>query len=388
MRIREMAAVLLAACAAMPIQAQSSADSDVVTRLFTIKKVGKEGAGHVEAMDAYRGLTNCGPQYLITILGAMDDASPLAGNWIRGAYEVVLERAIASGKTVSQTDLEAFLRDQRHVGVARRLAYETLTRLDPTTPGRLLPTMLDDSGSELRRDAIDLLLAKTKSIKDDGELRDLYKKALHHAREKDQVAKIADQLKKLGVTIDLTKHLGFVTRWSCVGPFESAGGIGFAAVYPPDSAVDLKSEMTGKEKRTVKWQEHVTELPMGLVDFNKIIAPLHGTVGYAHAVVESPTERAVEIRAGSNNAIRIRLNGKEIYFREEYHHGMAMDQHVGKAILKAGRNEILVKVCQNEQTDSWAQLWSFQLRICDHLGGAVPFGNGRKGEAPAEPRTR
>ena len=370
MRMRAMSVVLLVACMATSIQAQ-----DAQSQLARLKAVGKEGAGHVDAMKAYKELTTRDPAVLPAVLAAMDDASPLAVNWLRGAYEVILDRALASGKTVSKSDLEAFLRDQKHVGVARRLAYETLTRLDPSTPERLLPTMLDDSGSELRRDAIDLLLAKTKSIKDDAELRDIYKKALHHAREKDQVTKIADQLKKLGTPIDLTKQFGFVTRWSCVGPFENANGVGFAATYPPDSAIDLKSELSAKEKQTVKWQEHVTEAPMGLVDFNKIIAPLHGAVGYAHAVVESPTDRAVELRAGSNNAIRIRLNGKEIYFREEYHHGMVMDQHVGKAILKAGRNEIVVKVCQNEQTDSWAQQWSFQLRICDHLGGAVPFGN-------------
>jgi hypothetical protein len=51
---------------------------------------------------------------------------------------------------------------------------------------------------------------------------------------------------------------------------------------------------------------------------------------------------------------------------------MRMDQHVGQGTLKAGRNEILVKVCQNEQKEDWAQLWSFQLRVCDNLGGAVP----------------
>ena len=33
------------------------------------------------------------------------------------------------------------------------------------------------------------------------------------------------------------------------------------------------------------------------------------------------------------------------------------------------------KVCQNEQTDDWAQLWSFHLRVCDSLGGAVPVTN-------------
>jgi len=32
----------------------------------------------------------------------------------------------------------------------------------------------------------------------------------------------------------------------------------------------------------------------------------------------------------------------------------------------------LIKVCQNNQTDSWAQTWSFQARVCDATGGALP----------------
>ena len=90
-------------------------------------------------------------------------------------------------------------------------------------------------------------------------------------------------------------------------------------------------------------------------------------------VVESPKEQQVQMRAGSNNAVKIWLNGKLIYFREEYHHGMRMDQHTATGTLRAGRNTILIKVCQNEQTDAWAQKWDFQLRVCDKLGGAVPL---------------
>jgi hypothetical protein len=46
---------------------------------------------------------------------------------------------------------------------------------------------------------------------------------------------------------------------------------------------------------------------------------------------------------------------------------------VGRGVLKKGHNEILLKVYQNEQTESWAEEWSFQLRVCDALGGAVPL---------------
>jgi len=45
----------------------------------------------------------------------------------------------------------------------------------------------------------------------------------------------------------------------------------------------------------------------------------------------------------------------------------------GKGTLKQGRNEIVVKVCQNEQKEDWAQTWGFQVRLSDAIGGAIPF---------------
>src|SRR5207249_4365149 len=139
---------------------------------------------------------------------------------------------------------------------------------------------------------------------------------------------IAENLKKLDVEVDLNAHYGFLTRWMIMGPFDSAGGIGFNKPYPPERGIDLKASYSGKDKKEVRWIEHATMEKLGLVDFNKQIGPLHGTVAYAFAAVESARERPVELRAGSYNAIRIYLNGKEVYAREEYHHGIQMDQHV------------------------------------------------------------
>ena len=49
-----------------------------------------------------------------------------------------------------------------------------------------------------------------------------------------------------------------------------------------------------------------------------------------------------------------------------------MDQHVGRGTLKAGRNEVLIKVCQDANVRS-SHAWGFQLRLCDPLGGPVPL---------------
>ncbi len=340
-----------------------------------IKSIGKEGAGNVQAAKAWRELVGKGPDVALDVLGGLDDASPAAANWLRAAVDAVNEKAVQSGKPLPAAKLEAFVRDTRRNGAARRLAYDWLVRVDASAADRLIPKMLDDPGQELRRDAVAIVLKDAQaafSKSDKTAALDLYKKALGAARDRDQVTTAADQLKKLGIDTDLTQHFGFVTRWMVSGPFDNVKGVGFHKAYPPESGVDLAATYVGKEDKKAGWSEHATQEKLGLVDLNKVVGPLKGAVVFGHAVVSSPEDRPVQIRVGSNNAIRLFLNGKEIFFREEYHHGMQMDQHIAKGQLKAGRNEILIKVCQNEQTESWAQQWSFQLRVCDDLGAAVP----------------
>ena len=358
---------------------------DVNSLLVRIKAVGKEGVGNVEAAKAWKELVAKGPAVIPDVLTGMDDASPVAVNWLRGAVEAIQDKAIAKGQPIPKDKIEAFLKDTSHAGRSRRLAYECLVRLDPSTPAKLLPKMLDDPGAELRRDAVAARLDYAKTAKFDSQTarQKFYQDLLAKARDRDQIDAICKVLKTdHQVEIDLVKHLGFVTRWQLVGPFDNVKGVGFHNVYPPEKGVDVTTTYVGKGNDIVRWKEHsvdnkpVTDFNrLAQVDLTEAVGKLKGAVVFAYAAVASDTERPVELRASSNNAVRIFLNGKEVYFREEYHHGAEMDQHVGKGVLKTGRNEILVKVCQNEQTESWAQRWDFQLRVCDALGAAVPVLN-------------
>jgi hypothetical protein len=360
-----------------PLCPTAGSAQEVQSLLLRIKAVGKEGGGNIEAAKAWKELVTQGPGVLADVLGGMDDANPIAVNWLRGAVEAIQDKANSTGQKIPADKLEVFLKDTRHAGHSRRLAYECLVRLDPTTPARLLPKMLDDPSSELRRDAVAVKMKHglTASFESAASQTAYFRDVLKYARDRDQVNAICVELKKNGIEIDQTRHYGFVTRWLLVGPFDNVNGVGFNNVYPPERGIDVKAVYPGKGNEQLRWREHATAKPLGLVDLNEVVGKLKGAVVYAHAAVSSETERPVELRAASNNAVRLWLNGKEIYFREEYHHGMEMDQHVGKGALKAGRNEILIKVCQNEQTDSWAELWSFQLRVCDYLGAAVPVTN-------------
>jgi hypothetical protein len=364
---------LLAVLLLLPALPAVAANKDPAPLLARIKAVRKQGAGNAEAAAAWMELVKIGPSALLPTLAAMD-ADPITANWLRAAADAIAEKALAA-RQLSAKDLETFVLQKKHNGAARRIAYEWLVRLDPTAPGRLLPGMLDDPGAELRRDAVAVVLKEADALRpkdDKAAAIAAYRKALAAARDEDQVEAAAKQLKALGVTADLAHHYGFVRRWLLLEPFDNHNSVGFATVYPPETGVEPSKTYKGKGGADTRWTAHTTTDPHGVVDLNKVLGKHKGVVVYAYAVVESPKEQKVQLRAGSMNAIKIFLNGKLLFGREEYHHGMQLDQHIGKGVLKAGRNIILVKLCQNEQTDSWAQEWKFQLRLCDDLGTALP----------------
>ncbi len=344
--------------------------------LARLKSVGREGAGNEAVAQAWKDVVRQGPEALPAVLSAMDDADVPSANILRTAVDAIAERALSQEKRLPIKQLEEFIRAKHHAGAARRLAYEWLCRVDPRTPDRLLPDMLQDPSAELRRDAVAAVLKEAKTLLDKGDkeaARAAYRKALRGACDRDQVDLITGQLGKLGEKIDVAEHFGFVRQWLLVAPFDNTGGTGFKTVYPPEKGVDPKATYKGKKGVEAHWIAFTTKDPYGAVDLNKTVGKQQGAVAYAYAVIESPAERSVQIRAGTLNALKIFLNGKEVYHVEEYHHGIEMDQYIARGTLKAGRNELLLKVCQNEQKEDWAQDWGFQVRLCDAVGVAVPF---------------
>ncbi|MGV2339005.1 MAG UNVERIFIED_CONTAM: hypothetical protein LVR18_34980 [Planctomycetaceae bacterium] len=62
------------------------------------------------------------------------------------------------------------------------------------------------------------------------------------------------------------------------------------------------------------------------------------------------------------------MNGVLAFEREEYHRSTQLDQYSVPVQLKPGVNVLAFKICQNEQTQDWAQKYQFQLRVCDGTG--------------------
>jgi len=328
--------------------------------LSAIKAVGREGAGNVKARGAWQKIVSAGPGALGDIFDAFQGADDTAANWLRTAVEAIVENEEKAGRAIARTVFESVVTDRRRPAKARDLAFEILDRLDPSARSRILPGMLEDPSAGLRREAIEWALQASPTTE---RLEQLFQ----WARDVEQVERIAKELKAAGREPDVIGHLGLITRWQIAGPFDNAGLKGYSAPLPRD--VTWKNYATGHDRAIVNLYQALG-LKRGVDPETRTKKAVYALV---RTEVESPKEQAVEVRAATPNAIRIWLNGVEIFAREEYHHGMKLDQHIGRGVLKAGRNEILAKICQDDRTYEWTLDWLFQMRICDSIGGAVPF---------------
>ncbi|MFO0904326.1 MAG: hypothetical protein U0939_15085 [Pirellulales bacterium] len=348
-----------------------AADADIAGSLAQVKQVGAKGAGHKEAVVALQTLNQASGSQLPTILAAMDGADALVANWLRGVAETVAQRELDKGGRLPLPALEQFLADTQHAPKARRLAYELIARVDAQAEQRIIPGLINDPSLELRRDAVELAFTAAQKAGDDKAAAvKAYRTAFTSARDIDQIQRAAAKLKELGEPVDLPQHMGFVMKWQVIGPFENAGGAGFDVVYPPEREFNAAAEYDGK-KGKVKWVELATSDEYGQLDLNKQVGPHKGAVAYAYAEFESPREAAAEFRLGSVNANKIWVNGQLLTTNHVYHSGSAIDQYVAAGKLKPGRNTILLKIAQNEQTEPWAQDWKFQFRVCDAIGTPI-----------------
>ncbi len=362
-----------------------SAEVDVETLSAKLRAVGPKGEGHTEATKAWQELSKADVAQLPEILAGMKGAGTLSENWFRAAVETVAGRELKSGGKLPVEALEGFLADTRQAPRARRLAYELVARIDETAESRLIPGLINDPSLELRRDAVASVLneaaAAEEATNKDAAIA-LYRKAFDASRALDQIKTASKKLAEFNQTVNVPRHMGFVMDWQLIGPFDNTDKKAFDVAYPPEQQIDLDATYEGKVGK-VSWKKHSTADQYGIVDLNEIferpkdgndykLTDEHkGSIGYAVSTFDAEQARDVEIRIGCINANKVWLNGKLLTANEVYHSGMEVDQYVARGSLKNGNNQILVKVCQNEQEDSWAQRWQFQLRVCDELGTAV-----------------
>ena len=354
--------------------------ADTQSAIRTLQSVDAEGNGNPAAAKAWAELIKGGPESIPVLLTAMDDANNLAANWLRSAVDALAQKHADALPTQA---LQTFLDDRDHAPRARRLAFELIAQTHPALADKLIAGMLNDPSVELRRDAVQRALDTAKK----KESVALYAKALDAARDVDQINTAKEALEDAGQKVDLPRHFGFLMHWKVIGPFDNTDRRGFATVYPPEKEIDFSKTYPGKTG-TVKWSEHKTADTYGMVDINEPYGHLKEVVAYAHHTYHATQARDAEIRLGCKNAWKIWHNGKLIFERDEYHRGMRIDQYTLPIQLTKGANTLLIKLCQNEQMESWTDQWQFQLRICDPTGTALLAQNRLPTPQPKAPTRR
>lgn len=350
---------------------QVSADQ-VEEWLSVIRSVEKEGKGNLEAGVAWKELAKTPPAEINVLLEGMNGAGPLAQNWLRSVVETVAQHAKNSEGFPAQ-QLESFLRDKQHDAAPRLLAYEILAETEPTRAAEIRPELLLDPTPELRVFAVADQITLGDRLKKEGELnraKEAYQMGLQAARDVGQIDELVGRLRAVGVEVNVPKLLGLLMSWHLIAPFTNVDREGFDQAFPPEQKVDLKATYPGKG-RDAAWVPFTSEDEYGMVDFNKPFEMLKEVTGYAYTEVESTEELDAELRLGCKNAWKVWFNGKLLFGRDEYHRGMKLDQYQMPVRLKKGVNQILVKCCQNEQTETWTSEWRFQMRLCDKTGAPL-----------------
>ncbi len=364
-------------CVVLPCLLAGPARADEVDDLLKdLRAVGAEAGGAVKARAAWERLVRHGPKALPRILAAMDTPDPVAGNWLRLAFEAIAEPEWkAGGKAIDADALLAFVRDPKKQGRARRFGLDVVERLRPGTRGKLLPGWIDDP--EFRFDAIEQLLERLRSedrLPKDRAIAEL-RRAFTASRDLAQARTIASLLKERGVAVSVAEHLGFLGDWYVVGPFDANGRKGFATVYPPERKVDLAAILQGQKGKKLRWQRlRLPESATGrfpyFVDLTRPLGNADDAVAYAWTAFRVPTARTVEFRGAADDNFTVWVNGKRVFGFEEYQNGVRLDRHRFRTALQPGVNTVLVKVCQApHDPDNAAPNWEFLLRIIDPATG-------------------
>ena len=299
----------------------------------------------------------------------MDGGSQVATNWFRSAVNSIVRRS----DKLPREAIQAYFDNRENAHLGRLLAFELLTNQQPALAKKIIPTLIDDPSLPLRALAIKWYIQRAKDSTDQQAFGYLGV-ALEKARDWEQVLEIAELLQDKGIEIDLRNQLGFLSDWQLVGTFDNKDEAGFDAPYGPElklAKIDTEAKYEDMDGKQSGWQAFNSNSATAMVDLNQVIGKVKGATVYALTEFDAVEERAAEIRIGSANAHKIWINGQEVMSNEIYHNSNSIDKFSAPIKLQEGKNTVLIKVCQNEQTEPWAQRWEFQVRICDAAGKAI-----------------
>ena len=151
----------------------------------------------------------------------------------------------------------------------------------------------------------------------------------------------------------LERNQGFITTWLASGPYQ---GGKTSIVHDPERP----------DAREVKWKLiTATGAQPGFVDLNKELGAPGNCAGYLKCQVFSPKEQPAVLECGSDDGIKIWLNGA-VAHDLDVPRSFVLNQDKVKVTLKEGWNQLLVKVVNGGGG------WEAAVRLAGPDGGLLP----------------
>jgi hypothetical protein len=134
--------------------------------------------------------------------------------------------------------------------------------------------------------------------------------------------------------------------WHYAGPFDNPGGNGFTVQYPPERGVDLTAAYVGKDGARVAWRPGAFR--DGQINTLAVFQPPahnENTVVYLYREIDFGGLAELPVSLGSDDTLTVWLNG-ELLWAENVARGCSPDEVKLTLPLRAGRNRLLMKICQ------------------------------------------
>jgi len=152
-----------------------------------------------------------------------------------------------------------------------------------------------------------------------------------------------------GIAPDIYEHQGFILTWFVSGPYAVKGKPG----------PDLFNVAFGPEKndKSVAWRPLLHRMNNNwAVDLNAAISTADNCAVYVRTRVHSPAAQGARLELGSDDAVKVWLNGKLVHGKNKSR-GMTAGEDIVRVKLSAGWNDLMLKVID------YAGDWGFCCRI-------------------------